>query len=51
MPSISVRGEELRPGDAAIGRIVSTPRQGLGRRGEFIGTRVPYFDIYVYPQT
>jgi hypothetical protein len=48
MPSISVCGEEWRPGGAEIGRVAGTPRQGLGRRGEFIGTCVPYFDINVY---
>jgi hypothetical protein len=48
MQSMSIIGEELRPGDAAIGRVAGTPRQGLGRRGGFIGTFVPYFDINVY---
>jgi hypothetical protein len=48
MQSMSIIGEELRPGDAAIGRIVGTPHQGLDRRGGFIGTCVPYFDINVY---
>jgi hypothetical protein len=48
VPSISVCGEELQPGGAVIGRVVGPPRQGLGRRGEFIGTCVPYFDINVY---
>jgi hypothetical protein len=48
MPNISSGGEELRPRGAVIGRVAGTPRQGLGRSGEFIGTCVPYFVIHVY---
>jgi len=34
----------LRPRGAVIGRVVDPPHQGLGRRGDFIGTRVPYVE-------
>jgi hypothetical protein len=48
MPKLSSGGEELRPGGPVIVRVVDLPNQGLARRGDFVGTCVPYFDIYVY---
>ena len=50
MLNLSSGGEELCSGGPVIGRAVGPPHQGLGRRGDFIGTCVPYFDIYVYQQ-